>query len=80
MPCHLRTCFRSYFVRTTVRLPAERVQALPPALKERIAGLKAIHAMTHSSSGEPRKGFETVTDVSHVPGPHHPTVRTHPDT
>lgn len=55
-------------------------EALPDALKQRVAGLQAVHAMTHSSSGVPRKGFETITDVTQVPGPHHPLVRTHPDT
>ena len=55
-------------------------ETLPETLKQRIAGLEAIHAMTHSSSGEPRKGFENITDVSQVPGPRHPLVRTHPDT
>lgn len=55
-------------------------EALPHDLKQRIAGLQAIHPMTHSSSGKPRKGFETITDVTQVPGPRHPLVRTHPDT
>lgn len=55
-------------------------ETLPADLKQRIAGLQAIHAMTHSSAGEPRKGFGTITDVSQVPGPRHPLVRTHPDT
>ena len=55
-------------------------ETLPTDLRQRIAGLEAIHAMTHSSSGAPRKGFETITDVSQVPGPRHPLVRTHPDT
>lgn len=55
-------------------------ETLPDALKQRIGEMEAIHPMTHSSSGEPRKGFENITDVSTVPGPRHPLVRTHPDT
>jgi taurine dioxygenase len=55
-------------------------ECLPAALNERIACLTAIHAATHSSAGEPRKAFETVTDVSQVPGARHPLVRTHPET
>ena len=49
-------------------------------LKERIAGLQAIHAATHSSGGKAHKGFETVADVSKVPGAHQPMVRIHPET
>lgn len=55
------------------------LEALPEELKQRIAGREAVHAVTHSSAGEPRKGFETVSDVSKVPGAHHPLVRTHPE-
>jgi taurine dioxygenase len=54
--------------------------ALSEETKRRIAALTAIHAATHSSAGEPRKGFEVVTDVSTVPGARHPLVRTHPET
>jgi taurine dioxygenase len=54
--------------------------SLPSELKARIASLTAVHAATHSSAGEPRKGFETITDVSRVPGARHPLVRTHPET
>ncbi|HET8996796.1 MAG TPA: TauD/TfdA family dioxygenase [Acetobacteraceae bacterium] len=53
---------------------------LPDDVQHRIADLQAIHPMTHSSSGKPRKGFENITDVTQVPGPRHPLVRTHPDT
>src|SRR5207302_2539513 len=37
-------------------------------VKERINGLTMIHAATHSSGGKANRGFETVTDVSKVPG------------
>src|SRR5215469_10819681 len=53
---------------------------LPPETKRRIDGLTMIHAATHSSGGKAHKGFETVEDVSKVPGAHQPMVRTHPET
>ena len=53
---------------------------LPEASKKRIDGLTMIHAATHSSGGKAHKGFETVEDVSKVPGAHQPMVRTHPET
>jgi len=54
--------------------------ALPEAAKARIEGLTMIHAATHSSGGKANRGFETVTDVSKVPGARQPMVRTHPET
>jgi taurine dioxygenase len=48
--------------------------------KQRIDGLTMIHAATHSSGGKAHKGFETVEDVSKVPGARQPMVRTHPET
>jgi len=53
---------------------------LPEATKKRIDGLTMIHAATHSSGGKAHKGFETVDDVSKVPGAHQPNVPTHPET
>ena len=53
---------------------------LPQATKRRIDGLTMIHAATHSSGGKAHQGFETVADVSKVPGAHQPMVRTHPET
>ena len=53
---------------------------LPEATKQRIDGLTMIHAATHSSGGVANRGFETVTDVSKVPGARQPMVRTHPET
>lgn len=55
-------------------------ESLDDDLKGRIDGLKMIHAATHSSSGKANRGFETVTDVSKVPGAIQPMVRTHPET
>jgi taurine dioxygenase len=53
---------------------------LPAETKKRIDGKTMIHAATHSSGGKAHKGFETVEDVSKVPGAHQPMVRTHPET
>ncbi|HWD57131.1 MAG TPA: TauD/TfdA family dioxygenase [Stellaceae bacterium] len=53
---------------------------LPAETKERIDGLTMVHAATHSSGGKAHKGFETVEDVSQVPGARQPMVRTHPET
>jgi len=53
---------------------------LPEATKQRIDGLIMIHAATHSSGGKAHKGFESVEDVSKVPGARQPMVRTHPET
>jgi taurine dioxygenase len=53
---------------------------LPESTKKRIDGLAMIHAATHSSGGKAHKGFESVEDVSKVPGAHQPMVRTHPET
>jgi taurine dioxygenase len=55
-------------------------ETLPADIKERIAGMKVVHAATHSSGGKPHKGFETVSDLTKVPGAHQPLVRTHPET
>jgi alpha-ketoglutarate-dependent taurine dioxygenase len=54
--------------------------ALPAATQRRIDGRQMIHAATHSSGGRAHKGFETVADVSKVPGARQPMVRTHPET
>jgi alpha-ketoglutarate-dependent taurine dioxygenase len=53
---------------------------LPEATKRRIDRVMMIHAATHSSGGKAHKGFETVTDVTKVPGARQPLVRTHPET
>jgi taurine dioxygenase len=55
-------------------------ETLPETMKQRIDGLTMIHAATHSSGGKAHKGFETVEDVSKVPGARQPMVRTHPET
>jgi taurine dioxygenase len=55
-------------------------ETLPREVKSRIDELTAIHAATHNSGGKAHKGFETVSDVSKVPGARQPLVRTHPET
>jgi taurine dioxygenase len=55
-------------------------ETLPAGVKRRIDGMTAIHAATHNSAGRAHKGFETVSDVSRVPGARQPLVRTHPET
>jgi taurine dioxygenase len=55
-------------------------ETLPADVKARIDGMSAIHAATHNSGGRAHKGFETVADVSKVPGAKQPLVRTHPET
>src|ERR1051325_9912815 len=51
-------------------------ETLPADIKKRIDGMTAIHAATHNSGGRAHKGFESVDDVSKVPGARHPLVRT----
>ena len=53
---------------------------LPEATKQKIDGRVMVHAATHSSGGKAHAGFETVDDVSKVPGARQPMVRTHPET
>lgn len=53
---------------------------LPADVKKRIDGMTMIHAATHNSAGRAHKGFESVSDVSQVPGARQPLVRTHPET
>ena len=55
-------------------------ETLPEDVKERIIGMKVVHAATHSSGGKAHKGFETVSDMTKVPGARQPLVRTHPET
>jgi taurine dioxygenase len=53
---------------------------LPEATKKKIDGRVMVHAATHSSGGRAHAGFESVDDVSKVPGARQPMVRTHPET
>ena len=54
-------------------------EAMPPALKRRIEGLKLKHDGTYNSGGYVRQGVEAVDDPVTSPGAVHPLVCTHPD-
>jgi taurine dioxygenase len=55
-------------------------EALPSALKRRVAGLTLNHDSSTDSSGVLRPGCRPVRDVSEAPGAKHPLVRRHPET
>ena len=55
-------------------------ETLPPNLKERIEGRKAVHDATCNSAGTRRKGYGDVIDPRSAPGARHDLVRTHPET
>lgn len=54
--------------------------ALPAALKQRIADLKIKHDGTYNSGGYVRQGVTPTDDPRTSPGAVHPLVCTHPDT
>lgn len=53
---------------------------LPPDLLAEIEGKTAVHDASRNSAGVLRPGFEDEQDPQKTPGPHHPLIRTHPDT
>jgi taurine dioxygenase len=55
-------------------------QALPDALKQRIANLKIKHDGTYNSGGYLRQGVTATDDPRNSPGAIHPLVCTHPVT
>src|SRR4249919_2204318 len=55
-------------------------EALPPALKDRIAGLKIKHDGTYNSGGYVRQGVTPTDDPLTSPGAVHPLICRHPDT
>jgi len=55
-------------------------EALPDALKDRIATLKIKHDGTYNSGGYLRQGVAATDDPRTSPGAVHPLVCTHPDT
>jgi taurine dioxygenase len=55
-------------------------ETLPADMQARIRTLTIKHDLTYNSAGQLRKGYAPVTDPVMAPGPHHPVVRTHPDT
>jgi taurine dioxygenase len=54
--------------------------ALPEAIKHRIANLKIKHDGTYNSGGYLRQGVTATDDPRNSPGALHPLVCTHPDT
>ncbi len=58
------------------------LEALPDSLRRRVEGLKLKHQKSHDAQGNPRVGFDHLDagDVTALPGPVHPILRTHPDT
>jgi taurine dioxygenase len=54
--------------------------ALPDALKRRVAGLRLKHDGTYNSGGYVREGIEATDDPVASPGTYHPVVCTHPET
>src|SRR5258708_4586568 len=54
-------------------------EALPDALKRRIAGLKIKHDGTYNSGGYLRQGVTATDDPRTSPGAVHPLVCTHPE-
>jgi taurine dioxygenase len=55
-------------------------EALPPELKQRIAGLKVKHDGTYNSGGYVRQGVMPSVDPRDAPGALHPLVYVHPET
>jgi len=55
-------------------------EALPNALRDRIADLTIKHDAAHTSIGKLRPGFEPFDDPRDAPGAIHPIVRTHDET
>lgn len=58
----------------------EAYDAVPPSLKRRIEDLDLNHDASTTSTGQTRRGFEMVTDVSKAPGERHPIMQAHPRT
>ena len=59
---------------------AAAYDALPAAMKQRIAGLSCKHDASHNSVGQVRKGFSEVYERREdVPGAVHPLVAVHPE-
>ena len=55
-------------------------EALSPAMKDRVAGLRILHDSSLDSTGERRKGAPRIADPRAAPGARHPAVRRHPET
>jgi len=55
-------------------------EALPYALKQRVAGRRVKHDGTYNSGGYVRQGVTPTDDPREAPGMYHPLVCTHPET
>ncbi|HTJ99219.1 MAG TPA: TauD/TfdA family dioxygenase [Bordetella sp.] len=55
-------------------------ETLPQALKQAIAGRRAIHDATYNSAGMMRRGMKEITDPREAPGARHPLVVRHAET
>lgn len=53
---------------------------LPPDLLSMAEGRTAVHDASRNSAGKLRPGFTDEKDPQKTPGPHHPLIRTHPET
>jgi taurine dioxygenase len=54
-------------------------EQLPPALRERVRGLRVKHDGTYNSGGYVRQGVTPTDDPRQAPGTMHPMVCTHPE-
>lgn len=53
--------------------------SLSDDLRMAVEDKRIQHPATHRSDGTPYPGFETVDDITAVPGARHPVIRTHPE-
>ena len=56
------------------------LEAVPPDLREAVAGRALNHDSSHDSSGTLRPGAAAPADARAAPGARHPLVRVHPET
>ena len=65
------TCFANQYA---------ALEALPTALKAKVADLTIKHDAAHTSIGLLRRGFEAFDDPRDAPGAIHPIIQPHPET
>ena len=56
------------------------LEKMPPDLRGKIEGRKALHNSSYTSAGELRKGMDEVANVQDAPGALHPMIIEHPET
>ena len=56
------------------------LKKMPPVLRGKIEGRKALHNSSYTSAGELRKGMDEVANVQDAPGALHPMIIEHPET